>query len=399
MKANYDESLVPEYELPDPLIFTDGSPVEASHWPRRRAEIHRIFEQEVYGSMPPAHPMSAETFDDETALDGTARRRQVRLRFGGYDDAPCMDLLLYLPHSDAPVPVFLGLNFSGNHAIHPDPAIRLSPVWMRSDEDNGVVDHQSTDASRGAMSSRWSVDALLTRGYGLATVYCGDLDPDFDDGFDNGVHPLFDRGARTPHSWGSIGAWAWGLSRALDYLVTQPDIDHNRVSVMGHSRLGKTALWAGACDERFAMVVSNNSGCGGAALARRRFGETIARINTTFPYWFCQQHHTYNDREDDLPIDQHQLLALAAPRPLYVASAVDDGWADPKGEFLAAAHASPVYELLGHRGLGATQMPDVGVALTQGRVGYHVRSGGHDVTLWDWERWMDFADHHLRSEA
>ena len=240
---------------------------------------------------------------------------------------------------------------------------------------------------------------IVDRGFGVATVYYGDIDPDYNDGFKDGVHGLFKsagaKDAKHPgNAWGSVSAWAWGLSRVMDYFETDDDIDHRRVAVFGHSRLGKTSLWAGAQDERFAIVISNDSGCGGAALTRRCFGETHAFMSRVIPYWFCENYKQYSGKESTLPLDQHMLIALMAPRPVYVASASKDLWADPKGEFLSAKNAEPVYKLFGKRGLTVDKMPPPDTSVGES-IGYHIRTGKHNITDFDWTQYLNFAEKHF----
>lgn len=397
-EANYDEAKVPDYVLPEVLKRESGEPVaDAVGWQERRGELLGLFSKHVYGVTPEsalAQRLTAEvTQTIPDFLDGKATMKEVSLRFPERRDAPVLHLLVITPNGKGPVPAFLGLNFRGNHTIHPDPRITLSESWMRPDKEGRVIDHRATEKARGTSASRWPVEMMVDRGFGLAVMYYGDIDPDFDDGFENGIHAVF--GKPEGDEWGSIGAWSWGLSRALDYLEEDKDVAGEKVAVFGHSRLGKTSLWAGAEDERFALVISNNSGCGGAALSRRAFGETVKRINTAFPHWFNDRFPEYNENLAALPVDQHQLIALMAPRPVYVASAVEDEWADPRGEFLAAKLGSVAWSLFGKEGLAVAEMPGVNEPVGDG-VGYHIRTGKHDVTAYDWERYLDFAGRHLK---
>ena len=370
----YSEAEVPHYELP-PL----GD----------RAKTLQLFADNVYGHAPAAIPrFRIEVIEeDNAALGGLAHRLQLRVTLFSSGLRSYFHLLVYTPAATPhAVPVFLGLNFHGNHTVHADPAIVLPESWCPNDETKGVADHRANAAGRGASASRWPVETILKLGYGLATVYCGDFAPDDPAHVHEGILAFYNDVATPDTRGGAISAWAWGLGRAMDLLAALPDVDAGSVAVIGHSRLGKAALWAGAGDERFAMVVSNESGCTGAALSRRRFGERLVHINDRFPYWFAERYHTFNEREQDLPVDQHQLLALIAPRKLYVASASEDLWADPRGEYLALAAAAPAWSLQ----LPA-EPPPAEDALHIGSLGYHMRSGPHSITSYDWLQYLAFA--------
>lgn len=396
---NYDESKIPDYTLPDVLKAKNGSKITTrEQWQQtRRNEVLARFETYMYGKVPEGEvDVDTKVMKELDALNGKATMKEVRMTFSKNGKSLSMDMLMYLPKSNEKVPVFLGLNFKGNHTILDDPEISLTNSWIANDKKFHISNNKVTEASRGLRHYRWPVEKIIERGYGLAVIYYGDIDPDKND-FSDGIHPLFyEEGQTQPDKdeWGSVAAWAWGLSKAMDYFEDDETIDESKVAVMGHSRLGKTSLWAGATDERFAIVISNDSGCGGAALSRRKIGETIWRINNSFPHWFNDNFNDFNNNESSLPIDQHMLIALAAPRPVYVASALDDRWADPKGEFLSAYHAGEVYHLFKLEGLPSDQMPAVNKPIHKS-IGYHIRTGGHDVKDFDWEAWMDFADMHF----
>lgn len=418
---NYDESKVPKYTLPDPLVCLDGTKVtdKATWVKKRRPEIVKLFEEQVYGRSPnrpvARSSRNVDPAQSSVALDGIATRKQIEITVYSHDSQKTrprskfgtrvlkMTMLIYLPaNAKGPVPTFLTYNFRGNHTIHPDPNIVITKALVRG--------KKPTAKSRGASQSRWAVEKIIKRGYGLATIYYGEVIPDRKNGLESGPHQYYLKNNQTQPAddeWGAIAGWAWALGRALDWFEDANDpsakrprgpyVDPKRVIVMGHSRLGKTSLWAGAIDPRFAMVISNDSGCGGAALSRRAFGETVKRINTSFPHWFCGNFKKYNDNEDKLPVDQHMLVSLIAPRPVYIASAQKDQWADPRGEFLSGLHADPVYRLLGTKGLPTKTMPGVNQPV-MGQIGYHIRTGKHDVTEYDWEQYLKFADMHLKKK-
>jgi hypothetical protein len=372
-ETNYDEAKVPAYELPDPLQFDDGREVRnARQWEKkRRPQVLEVFAQEMYGHMP-ARPegLHFSTISEETVYAGLGLRKVVRIYLDA-DQTHWFDVLIHLPKDAAgPVPMFVGLNFKGNDA---------------------TLDERA--------DFRWPYELVLKAGMGVATAWRDSIEPDGKDSKlaeaegvcrDGGVRSWYNKDG----DWGAISAWAWGLSRIVDYLETDEAYDTDRLAVIGHSRLGKTALWAGANDLRFDMVISNDSGCCGAALSRRKFGETFEVIDTAFPHWFTREFDKYKGKEETFPADQHWLIVLAAPRPVYVASATEDLWADPKGEWLAAKAAEPVYALFGMQGLD-DGMPAPDVSDGDGRIGYHIRSGKHNILAFDWQQYISFMNRHI----
>jgi hypothetical protein len=393
--TNYDESLVGSYVLPDLLVCIDGTRVkDAKTWnAKRRPEILKLAEENQYGRMP-ARPkdMTFDVFDKGTpALGGNAIRKQVTICFSANKAGPKEDLLVYLPaNAPRPVPVLLKLSLSPNSMTVADPGVKTGEMWGR--------DKRKVPVPAGTPGmGRMNVEQILGRGFGFATLYYGDIDPDFDGGATLGVRGLYLKPGQTapaPDEWGAISAWAWGMSRAMDYLETDPGVDAKRVAIFGVSRLGKTVVWAGAHDTRFALVLASCSGEGGAALSRRDYGETVKNLNTNFPYQFCANYQKYGDRVNDLPIDAHMLLALIAPRPVLLQTGDADKWSDPKGEFLAAVAAEPVYRMLGKQGLGTDQWPPAGTPLLHD-VGYFMHAGGHGPLPSDWTVFLNFMDMHL----
>jgi hypothetical protein len=397
--ANYDEAKAGHFTLPNPLVFKNGKPVRnASDWARRRREIIEMYANSMYGhsAAPPAHTRFRVFEQGASALGGTATRRQVTIYFSARADSPHEDLLIYIPAgATQPVPMILSLNFVGNQSVVDDPGVKLATVWNPKTHQS----HLAPEQSRGR-DPEFEVAKVLARGYGFATICYQDIEPDFDGGVRYGIQPLFYKPGQTqpgPADWGAIGAWAYGLSRAMDYLETDKAVDAKRVAIMGHSRLGKTVLWAGALDTRFAMVLSSCSGRGGASLARRNYGETIHSMCITFPYWFCRNLQQYADHTDRLPVDSNELIALMAPRPVYITGAEDDKWGDPRGEFLAAVGASPVFQLLGAEGLGTDKMPPLNQPIMH-TLAFHIRDGKHAVTAFDWDQFLKFADKYLRAQ-
>ncbi len=400
--ATAQTAAIPPYTLPDPLRCEDGTRVEnAQTWrEKRRPELLELFEKNEYGKTRLGRPASLRFVVREekmNARDGKATRLRVGVLFEGTESGRQMEMLIYLPnHVTGPVPLFLGWNFDGNYTITDEPDIPVPSHFAMGLHSNRLVDNQPVASSRGIHQEMWQIDLALSRGYGVATAAYGEIEPDADGRWREGPRGM----GPVPESgdWGCIGAWAWAYSRALDYFETEPRINAQRVAVIGFSRLGKTALWAAAQDERFALVVSNLSGAGGAALHKRIAGETCSNLAGKLGRWFCGNFRQYANNEAALPIDQHQLIALLAPRPVLINSGSEDLWSDPEGEFLGARGADPVYRLLGTDGLAEAHWPSAG-RLVSSRIGYYMHAGKHAVTREDWLAMLQFADLQLQASS
>jgi hypothetical protein len=391
-------------ELPDPLVLWDGRKVQTrEQWEKeRKPELKALFQHYMYGFlMPPVSVAGQERHSDPNAFGGKATLRDIALKLG--PQAYPVNLLLVVPNRrSGPAPVFVGLNFTGNHTLVADPAVALPTMWMRQGgKGDDVVNNRATEKGRGKNVDSWAIEQSIDRGYAVATAYYGDIFPDKPD-FNDGVFPQFftpQPGQKSPGAVapGAIAMWAWGLHRMVDYLVTVPELDKSRIAVTGHSRLGKTALLAAAFDERIALAIPHQAGCGGTGPSRSKNpkAESVQRINTSFPHWFDDNFKQFNEANDRIPFDQHCLVALCAPRPVLYTNGVLDQWANPDGQFEMLKAASPVYRLCGAEGLGAAEMPALG-KLVDSPLGYYIRTGPHVSDPDYWKTFLDYADKYFK---
>ena len=391
--TNYDEAKVPPYTLPDPLVRENGQPVrDADTWfASRRPEILKLYETEIYGRVPANAPKVTWTVaeTDSNALEGTAVRRHLVGIFGDSANGPRVNVVLYLPDKAAgPVPVLLHLLFGNPPGSAP--AVPSATATA------------ATPAPRRAFNDAGPVADILAHGYGYASLRYAEIQPDNATGYTSGVIGLTltpDRAKPAPDEWGTISAWAWGASRVLDYLETDRAVDAKRVALVGHSRLGKTVLWAGAQDRRFALIFSSQGGEMGSALARRDFGETVDDMAANYGYQFAGNFQKYPGHWNAMPVDAHFLISLAAPRPVFISAGSGDLWSDPHGEFLGAVAAGPVYRLLGQPDLGTTEMPPLDTPVATGALVFLEHDGPHAITPLDWKVFLEFADKHLKPAA
>ena len=371
---NYDESKVPEYRLPDPLLTNAHAVISNSrNWEQvRRPEILHLFEENIYGQMPASFDKFSfkATNENKLAMDGKATLKEVDIQVFRKQQQVTIHLVLFVPNKvPKPAPVFLLINNRPK---------------------------ENTDPTRQKKSGFWPAEMVIDSGYAIAAFQVADLAPDDSLLYTNELLRLYPEQLDKPDGMKSIGAWAFGASRVMDYFEKEPLINARKVALVGHSRGGKTSLWAAAQDKRFAMSFNNCSGNSGNALARRKFGERVQFINTQFPHWFCNNYRLYNNNEDALPIDQHMLVALIAPRPVYATNASKDLWADPKGTFLALKNAEKVYALYKQPTALPATMPPINEAIIASSIGYHNKEGVHDMTPVDWNNFIRFANYHFR---
>ena len=395
--------------LPDPLVMSDGTRATTKdEWLAKRApELRALFAHYMYGERPQPRAVTSKIIrEDKAALGGKATLREMLVDCGL--DAP-VHLLIVIPNTRAkPAACFLGMNFHGNYQLLDDPKIQMPQGWV-GDKFSGAEPNRAADAGRGKEKDTWALEQSVDRGYAVATFFSGDVVPDDRALAEAVLRRLRASGSeeRGPSDTATIMAWSWGFSRMLDCLLTVPEIDGKRIAVVGHSRNGKTALVAGAFDERIALVIPSQAGCGGSAPDRvapelsapqangRPTVETTPVINKSFPHWFSGTFKEFNAAPARLPFDQHALIALCAPRPVLLSNATGDKWANPPGQFEMLRAADPVYRIVAGEGLGAEKMPEVGVLLDS-RLGFYIREGKHSMTAPDWKVWLDFADKWLK---
>jgi hypothetical protein len=387
--------LAPQTDLPDPLLMLSGKRIEnKKDWfNQRRPELKALFQHYEYGYFPPPAKIKA-TVDhmDKNIFSGKATLKLITISFSP-KDSPKINLMVVVPNArKTSAPVFLGLNFCGNHALVTNSLVPIPAQWMNG-KYPGVTNNRATDFGRGKLIDMWAIEQSIDRGYAVATIFSGEIQPDVTNAT-TGVRTVFHGSKNPEHDWGTIAAWAWGLQRAVDYLETDKDIDKKKIAVVGHSRLGKAVILAGAFDERIALVIPLQAGCGGTSPARGKIGESVQRINEHFPHWFCDEFKKFNNAPEKLPFDQHCLIALCAPRPVLLSNATEDTWANPDGQFEMLKAADKVYRFVGAEGIASTRMPEVG-KLMDSKLGYYIRPGKHSMTKDDWKIFLNFADKHF----